>query len=166
MNWDALYAGFRDELDKIAEVNLRGLSSETIRSYPQPQPMPSEAYEKAQAILARAQQMQLPVEKTADAIRPDQLPQIKRFFRKRNKNDDPPPGKTEAALSYGGHTLAGAGAAKFTSGAVDEVRQAMKKAPLSPKAKSLALAGGAALGLGNKIRKDVRRKRWQKGHHP
>ena len=67
MDWAALKTGFRDELAKIGEVNLSGLSAETLMNYPQREPMPSAAYEKAQAILAKMQPGG--AEKTADLAR-------------------------------------------------------------------------------------------------
>lgn len=53
MDWSTVRAAFEDELYKIAEMSLAGLSSETLLNYPKPEPMPSAAYEKAQAILQK-----------------------------------------------------------------------------------------------------------------
>lgn len=165
MLWDALKAGFDDELMKIAETSMAGLSSETLLNYPQPRSMPSEAYAKAQAILKKAEQYNLPSEKTAnaDSPRPDMLPSLRRVVRRRR--DDPPPTKGETALSYGANTLGGAGAAKFLGDWVEKGREAAGKSGLSTKAKFTIMTTGGALGLANKARKEHRRKKWQAGHH-
>jgi len=47
----ALKKGFFDELRKIAEVSLSGLSPETILSQKQPEPMETPGSQKAMAIL-------------------------------------------------------------------------------------------------------------------
>ena len=159
MDWAALKTGFRDELAKISEVNLAGLSAETLMNYPQREPQPSAAYDKAQAILAKVQPGGS--EKTA-YIRPDMMPQLKRF---RRKEGDPPADKVDNALAYGGNILAGTGAAKFTGDSVEKFREAVTKKTFSPKTKAFILAGGALAGLGNKVRKEHRRRKWQEGHH-
>jgi hypothetical protein len=53
MDWAIVRTAFEDELYKIAEMSLAGISSETLLNYPKPEPMPSAAYEKAQAILQK-----------------------------------------------------------------------------------------------------------------
>lgn len=172
MDWGALKAGFRDELSKIGEVNLHGLSSETILNYPAPEPMPSAAYEKAQAILQKAQRYQSVApppqeEKTAGSPRPDVLPQLNRLLNKHmKKEDEPPPGKIDKAKSLAGHTLAGAGAAKFIHGAVETGVQTRRTGvqrfyKLDPKWQAGALAAGAAMGAGEYFRKQHRKRKWQ-----
>lgn len=175
MDWAALKTGFRDELAKISEVNLAGLSAETLMNYPQREPMPSAAYEKAQAILAKMQPGG--AEKTAGP-RPDVLPQLRRMLSRRES--DPPPTKFDKALGYGGHVLGGAGAAKFVGDAAETGLSAIHKrlqdkggtgfkvmnekfteGKLPARYKAGILAGGAALGLAHKLRKEHRRKQWQ-----
>lgn len=163
MDWQAIRVGFEDEFMKIAEMSLAGLSSETLMSYPKPEPMPSAAYEKAQQIIAKMQPKEM--EKEADSVRPDQMPQLKKLFRKRRKEEDPPPSVIDRVLSHGGHTLAGAGAAKFSGDAVEKIREGLfNKGPFSHRTKALILAGGATAGLANKVRKDRRRKKWNERH--
>lgn len=181
MHWKALQEGFRDELTKIGEMNLSGLSSETLLSYPQPEPMPSAAYDKAQAILARLPSIKTEgVEKTSGP-RPDVLPQLKRLLRRRE--DDPPPTALDKTLSYGGHILGGTGAAKFVGDAAETglsayhthlqrkgkeglkfMNEKFTEGKLPARYKAGILAAGASLGLAHKLRKEHRRKKWQKGH--
>jgi hypothetical protein len=163
MDWRLAREGFRDELTKIGELNLSGLSAETLMSYPQPEPMPSAAYEKAQAILAKVGPIKTEGVVKTSQFRPDMLPQYKRLARR--KAGDPPPDKIDTALGYGGNILAGTGAAKFTGDAVDKVREAVTGKTFSTKTKAIILGAGAAAGLANKLRKEHRRKKWQEGHH-
>lgn len=174
MTWEeALKAGFDDELKKISEVNLSGLSSEALLEYPQRQSMPSAAYEKAQAILAKVQR---PEEKTA-AFSPDpgRMPQASRLFgRKRRREGDPPPGKMEKLKSIGGHAIAGAGTAKFVGDFAEQALASRKTVPpfmmkkyyegrFPPAVKAAIMAGGAGLGLAERARKERRKKKWQQG---
>jgi hypothetical protein len=178
MDWATLKAGFRDELSKISEVNLAGLSAETLMNYPQREPMPSAAYEKAQAILAKVQPGG--AEKTAGP-RPDVLPMFKRLTRR--KENDPPPTKSDKALNYGGHVLAGTGAAKFVGDAAETgmsavhthlqrkggtgfkvMNEKFTEGKLPARYKAGILGAGAALGLAHKLRKEHRRKQWQGGN--
>lgn len=162
MLWRVVQVGFRDEMRKISEVNLSGVSAETLMNYPQPEPMPSAAYEKAQAILSRVGSVKTEgVEKTSGP-RPDVLPQLRRLARR--KDGDPPPNDLDKAMAYGGNILAGAGAAKFTGDAGEKIREGFGGKSLTPKTKALILIGGATAGLANKIRKDRNRKKWQEGH--
>lgn len=171
MNWAAIRAGFEDELYKIAEMSLAGLSSETLLNYPRPEPMPSAAYEKAQAILqkVRSNFPDAGVEKTS-RIRPDLMEPGPDAMLSKSKSE---PGATAQAKSFGAHVLGGAGAAKFMHDWVDTGRQAYQKpvtktvgkifkkkitmppAPANPKTKFLVMSGGAALGLGEYARKRI-----------
>lgn len=178
MLWRAVHDGFRDELTKIGEMNLSGLSTDTLMNYPQPTPMPSAAFEKAQAILAKYYPM-TGVEKTSGP-RPDVLPQLKKLLSR--KEDDPPPTALDKTLSYGGHVLGGTGAAKFVGDAAETglsayhthlqrkgkeglkfMNEKFTEGKLPARYKAGILAAGASLGLAHKIRKDVRRKKWKKG---
>ena len=181
MFWERLLDSFKDELEKISEVNLSGLKAETIQSYPQPEPMPSAAYEKAQAIL---QKMGPTPIKTAAARspRPDVLPELHRLLKKHKKEEEPPDTKLDKSLNWGGHVLGGTGAAKFIGDAAETGlaahnfnRIAKNKAPLkfmmnryyegkfAPPVKRGILAAGAALGLAHKIRKERRKKLFKEG---
>lgn len=181
MIWEALKAGFDDELAKISEVNLAGLSAETILSYPQPEPMPSAAYEKAQEILRKADSYRAQGFDKSSSPRPDMLPQLRRLTRRRDS--DPPPSKLDKAVGYGGHTLAGTGAAKFVGDAVETglsaahtrmqrhgkpgfkfMNEKFTEGKLPARHKAAILAAGAALGVAHKVRKEHRRKKWQEGH--
>jgi len=142
--------------------------------------MPSAAYEKAQQILTKAEQIraEMEAEKTAGP-RPDVLPALKRLIKKHD--DDPPPTKYDKALNYGVHALGGAGAAKFTGDAVETGLAALHQhaqkhgkpgfkimnekwyeGKLPPRVKAGILATGATLGIAHKLRKEHRRKTWKK----
>jgi hypothetical protein len=162
MDWTAFKRGFDDELQKISEVNLTGLSAETLLSYPKPEPMPSAAYEKAQAILAKVQP--LGTEKTS-AIRPDRMePGYDAVLSDKKKQT-----KSEVK-SVGAHVLGGAGAGKFLHDWVDTGRMAFTKPkinvpylrpqgpkPASPRAKFLAITSGALIGAGEYGRKRLKK---------
>lgn len=164
MNWKALRAGFEDELVKIAETSLAGLSSDTLLNYPQPKSVPTEAFAKAQAILHKADQFRaIGFEKISNSIRPDEMPQFKKIFRKRRETD-PPQTKLDKALSWGGHALAGAGTAKFVGGFAEKMKQHKTGKGFTPGMEAAIMAGGAGLGLLHKIRKDRRKKAWEQGH--
>jgi hypothetical protein len=174
VNWDRIRAGLEDELYKIAEVSLAGLSANTVLNYPAPQPMPSAAYEKAQAILQKAQQFQSlsapqeEEEKEAAARTPDSMPGMERLLRLRRRRqvDEPPPGKMEKVKSFAGHTIAGAGTAKFVHDWVDAVHHATKNTTdhhASPRAKALAISAGGLLGTAEYFRKQHRKKKWEQG---
>lgn len=178
---DVVQAGFRDELAKIAEVNLSGLSTDTLMSYPKPEPMPSAAYDKAQAILAKVSAYRAAGFQKTSGPRPDMLPQLRRLTRR--KENDPPKTKLDKSLEYAGHTLAGTGAAKFTGDAAETGLGALHKhlqskgkpgfkvmtekwteGKLPARYKAGILAAGATLGFAHKLRKEHRRKKWQEGH--
>ena len=180
MFWKAVQSGFRDELTKIGEMNLSGLSAETLLNYPQPEPMPSAAYDKAQAILAKVDQFRAAGFQKTSGPRPDVLPQLKKLLSR--KEDDPPPTALDKTLSYGGHVLGGTGAAKFLGDAAETglsayhthlqrkgkeglkfMNEKFTEGKLPARYKAGILAAGASLGLAHKIRKDIRRKRWKKG---
>lgn len=182
MNWAIVRAGFEDELYKIAEMSLAGISAETVLNYPQAEPMPSAAYEKAQAILQKVRSFHPDgAEKTsASRIRPDQYePGPDEVLAKRKGE----PGASAQAKSLGAHVLGGAGAAKFFHDWVDTGRQAYGKHPTqtvgrifkkkvpglplppNPKVKFLVMSGGATLGLGEYARKRIVKAHKAK-HHP
>jgi hypothetical protein len=173
--WDALKAGFRDELSKIGEVNLAGLSAETLFNYPAPAPMPSAAYEKAQAILQKAQRFQslsAPQEeaKEAAARNPDSMPGMERLLRRHwkahAKDDGPPPDKIDKVKSFAGHSIAGAGTAKFVHDWVDALHHGVKNTHdhhANPRTKAVAITAGGLLGTAEYFRKQHRKKKWERG---
>lgn len=176
MDWIAFKQGFEDELQKIGEIDLSGLKAETLLNYPQPQEAPSEGYSKAKAILAKVRQIPIYTEeeKTAGSPDPSVLPQMNRLFGRKKKNEEPPQGKIEKAKSVGGHALAGAGSAKFTGDFVEQALASRKTLPhfmtkkyyegrFPPVVKAGVMAGGAALGLAERARKERRKKKWQAG---
>lgn len=165
MFWEALKNGFEDELKKIGEVSLAGLSAETILSYPHPQPVPSDGYEKAKTILAKAQSLPLS-EKTAGPD-PSVLPRLSVLGRRKRKQEAPPSSKIDKTKEVGVHMLAGAGAAKFIHGAVEAGVQSRRPMPqrfykLDPKWQVGAVAAGAGLGAAEWARKRHAKKKWEK----
>jgi hypothetical protein len=171
MDWAAFKRGFDDELQKISEVNLSGLSAETLLGYQKPEPMPSAAYEKAQAILAKVQP--LSTEKTAK-VRPDRMePGYDAVLSDKKKQT-----KSEVK-SVGAHVLGGAGAGKFLHDWVDTGRLAFSKPkikvpyrtprgpmPASAKAKFTAITSGALLGAGEYGRKRLKKHQADKKKQP
>lgn len=112
MRWDATRAGFRDELEKISEISLAGLSHESVMRTATPAPpVESNALNKALAILARKDQF----EKMAYIIGAD-LPQYAGLQeatgtkKKRKKNQPKAIRETGSATA---HTIGGAGAGRL-----------------------------------------------------
>ena len=147
MRWDAVKKGLFDELQKISSVSIKSLSPETVLSAEEPPPMETVGFQKARDILTRAQ-----MAKTAGlrhGTPPDQLPKLT-SLTSREKKDDSAVGK---ATSFGGHTLAGAGAGRFMGefahGAKAPMNQAAKQALHSKKYwGTVAGAGLGAVGYG------------------
>lgn len=54
MNWDIVHRAFADEMEKIAETHLAGVSPETAQAMVRPM-METAGYDKARRILERAQ---------------------------------------------------------------------------------------------------------------
>ena len=111
MNWDAARAGFEDELFKIADVNLRGLSAETVMKASQPPPaMETPGFQKARDILGRASMMKTSASRhvtgSGSALG---LPQIQRM----KDADQKDPSLAGRATSLAGHTGAGAGVGRM-----------------------------------------------------
>lgn len=163
MDWEGIQQGFWDELGKIAEVNLSGLSTKTLLDYPQAEPMETPGLQQARRILALADQYRPAIEgaeKSAAAshgVRPDRLPSITVLVGKRKKQEKPD--KVDQAKRVAGHALAGAGAGKFLHDWTESAIQTGKKTTdrLAPRYKLLATTGGAALGLaelGRKVHKE------------
>jgi dihydropteroate synthase len=152
MIWEDVFPAFQDELEKIS-VSLAGLRPETILSYPQPQPMVTPGAEKAQRILALAEEKQ-PVKTAGFAGGPDTIPGFGSVFRKK-RDEDPPPDAVDKAKRVGGYLLAGAGTGKF----VTDIATGFDA---SPKQRAIGTAVGAALGGAELVRQHVKKKRWEK----
>lgn len=153
MDWEIIFPSFKDELEKIG-VSLSGLRPDTLLSYPQAQPMQTQGLEKAQRVLAIADQRK--VEKTAGfSGGPDTIPGFGKLFKKKNKEDEPPPDVIDKLKRVGGYTLAGAGTGKF----VTDIATGFNA---SPRQRAIGTAAGAALGLAELGRLKLKKKRWEK----
>lgn len=112
MIWDVVKAGFLDELAKIAAVDLRGLSPETLMSQQPPEPMMTEGYNKAKAILDRSQMM-----KTAGyrhGTSPNKMPAFSRLESKQEEKDPKTHAKGLFLSSMAGGGVGGAAAGHVT----------------------------------------------------
>jgi hypothetical protein len=126
MFWEGIRNGFFDELEKISEINLSGLSPETILKNSQPPPpMETPGYSKARDILQRAE-----IIKTSQAE--DTV-----FDR---------------AAKTIGPTLGGMALGK----GVGELANVFRPGTLSDEAKRKLMAAGAVLGTANTAYKKVR----------
>ena len=155
MNWDGTRTGFFNELAKIAEFSLRGLSPETVMEKSQPPPpMETPGFDKARNILARASQTKTAASRHVQRVLPLQ-PGIGKLT---HQGDESSP---EQAKSVAGYGLAGLG----TGGALHKAYSSMPKVyesmnrPMSDAAKFTAgarnnaignklMLGGAAVGAG------------------
>lgn len=151
MTWDITKAAFKDELEKIAEINLSGVTPERLSSmFEGAPPMETVGYEQAKAVLMKRQQMQ----KTAATPIP-RLPQLKRLTRPGFKNEDgPPPDAIDKMKRLGGHILAGAGAGRFAAEFTPHA--------VEPKRKFIGTAIGAGLGAAEFARKAYRQRKFEK----
>lgn len=154
MNWDHIRVGFIDELSKIADVSLDGLSPETIleKGNPPP-PMETSGYDKAKAILDRVESV-----KTAARKKPMEygtgMPEYGRLAR---------PGQsglsgTDKALSASGHVVGGMGIGKLMA----EYSHGLKGAKPSPRMGAAAMTVGGALGGARFVQKRLQERRMAK----
>jgi hypothetical protein len=113
MFWDHVFSAFADELEKISEVNIIGLSAGKVLSVPQPQPVEVEGFRKAREILERAEQTKV----SSVALAPGS----NRLMAK-NKDD---PRAVQQAKGLGAYTIGGAAAGRmigeFSAGRVPSV---------------------------------------------
>ena len=114
MNWEVIRAGLFDELAKIAAVDLRGLSPETVLAQQPPEPMMTEGYNKAKAILDRAQLVKTSASRELQRALPTKVGLQKMV----HQGDDSTPERVKSVAGYG---MAGLG----TAGALDKVYQSM-----------------------------------------
>jgi hypothetical protein len=155
MLWEHIRAGLFDELAKIAAVDLRGLSPETLMAQQPPQPMMTVGYDKAKNILDRAEMMKTAASRQVQRAFPNQ-PGIGKLV---HQGDDSTSEKAKGVLGYG---AAGAGTAGLIHKGITMipgVHESMRHHNLSQKAKYLAehrvnnigaglMLGGTAAGLG------------------
>lgn len=125
MNLYLTEAALRDELQKIAEVRLDGLSPETVMSLRAPEPMATPGLQRAREILSRAE-----LSKTANMTAPD-IEQASAQDRKINTFRD-----------AGKRTLTGAGVGRLLS----EV-SLKTSGNISPIRRTIGTAIGATAGL-------------------
>lgn len=142
MRWDRVKASFLDELEKISEVSLLGVSSERALAVPEPSPMETAGFLKARALLERAEQM-----KTAAAQQPGQKKQ--------------PQTVIQQAKGFGGHVLGGMAGGKFLSDFAHGPQLAMTDAARATQHRTgwKATAAGGALGAAEYGRRRI--KQWR-----
>ena len=155
MDWVHVQLGLFDELAKIAAVDLRGLSPETLMAQQPPEPMMTVGYDKAKAILDRAQMMKTAASRQIQRA----LPQRPGLGKLVHQGDD---SSNERAKSVAGYGLAGAstgGLLHKVYSSQDKIHAGMRAPGIHPDAKYLAeranntlgrhlMVGGAALGAG------------------
>lgn len=149
MFWEHVKTGFLDELTKISEVSLSGLTPGALLSAPSPKPMMTEGYQKAQHILELADQI-----KTSSVM---MNPGIGRLT---NKNSDDP-SAVQQAKGLGAYALGGAGAGRM----IGEFAVG-RHLPVGPVAQQAAhsmrwhgTAVGAAIGAGEFARRRIMQRR-------
>jgi hypothetical protein len=160
MDWEGLRTGFFDELSKIAEISLHGLSPETVLEKSQPPPpMETPGLTKAQAILDRVQTI-----KTAAPIRGSSigLPQ----YRSLGNSGEVPQTGFDKAKRMGVHAVGGVGIGKLMTEFGNHIHNVATKAPtpLKPSSKTslIGMGAGGLLGLANYARTAHREKKMAK----
>lgn len=159
MDWKNIQAGLFDELGKIAEISLNGLSPQTImeRSQPPP-PMETPGLSKAQAILDRAQTI-----KTAARVKGHTIgvPQYGVLGR---APEGPPPTAFDKAKKIGVNAVGGMGVGKLLTDYATHVKNVKGGIPLkpSPRASLAGMTAGGVLGLANYARNAHREKQFAK----
>ncbi len=148
MYWDRVRAAFEDELEKIAEISLHGLSPGSVLEHGNPPPpFPSAGYEKAKEILERAETIKLAapyVPNTPGAPKKDK--------------DSPKP--VQEAKSLGAHTLVGAGAGAMAAGMTFHPHK-LPDITKAHTAKWYGTAAGAGLGAAEYARRKIQARRQQ-----
>lgn len=154
MLWDRLLASFEDELEKISEFNLSGLSAQTAMSASQAPPsMPSVAYEKAKSVLDRYDEMQ----KISENL---QFAGALLQNRPRDQSDTSQP--VRDVKSLGAHAAGGAGLGALAG------RMSFLPGKVAPAAHAMhnrtwyGTAAGAALGAAEYGRKKIQSRRHEK----
>lgn len=147
MLWDHIRTAFEDELEKIAEISLRGLRPESVMAYGEPPaPFPSAAYERAMEVLQRAETIKLGaapyVPNSPGAPKTDK--------------DSPKP--VQEAKSLGAHLLVGAGAGATGAGMAFHPSRLPDATKLHT-AKWYGTAAGAGLGAAEYARRKLQARR-------
>jgi hypothetical protein len=159
MLWEHVKAGLFDELAKISAVDLRGLAPETLMAQQPPQPMMTEGYNKAKAILDRAQMMKISAVSRSSRQVQRALPGQPGLGKMINQGDN---STSERAKSVVGYGLAGASTGGLLHkgySMLPHVHESLRKPGMTDAAKYMAehkvnnlgfglMAGGAALGTG------------------
>jgi hypothetical protein len=155
VDWDLVQAAFRDELEKIGEVSLAGLSPQILLAQKMAPTFETPGLAKAMGILDRYEQQRVKLAAPQVPFNPN-LPQINRVTgaRKRKKEET---GAVEQGKSLAGHTLGGMGIGRL----VGEMSHG-PKVPLKEAAKQAlhgkrwwgAVAGGS-IGAGEFARKRI-----------
>jgi hypothetical protein len=154
--WDAVQAGMRDELEKIAEIDLSGLSPRTVIERGQPAPlMQTSGLDKAFRVLDRYDAEQ--AVKTAAPFIPfnPDLPQVNRVAGKRKKKSADP-SVAERTKSFAGHVVGGAGVGRMAGWATARhlpTTEAAKKLHHSRQWHGMAI--GAGIGMTEFARKRI-----------
>jgi hypothetical protein len=142
MNWLHLKDAFNDELTKIAEVSLRGLSPESVMDGSEPLPASESAgFQKARSILELAASQT----KTAARVNP-QHPGLGKLMKAEDNST------SESAKSVAGYGLAGLGSGT----AIHRVHASMPKVFESTNSPHLSAgkrfaANARVNGIGNKL---------------
>ena len=103
-----------DELQKISEVSLAGISHENVQRMASPAPpMETPGLTKALAILDRAQG--LPKLAFFDQVDNPSLPQMRRAAGVKKRKDKPTDGAVQQTGSAAAHTLGGMGAGRMVA---------------------------------------------------
>lgn len=156
MDWDLVQAAFRDELEKIGEVSLVGLSPQLLLAQRTAPTFETPGLAKAMGILDRYEQQQVKLAAPQVPFNPN-LPQINRVTGAKRKKKGEKVTAVEQGKSLAGHTLGGMGIGRLVGemahGPKVPVGEAAKQA-LHGKRWWGAVAGGA-IGAGEFARKRV-----------
>lgn len=141
MDWQHLKDAFDDELIKIAEVSLRGLSPESVLQGSEPlPPSDSPGFQKARSILELAASQGQPLEKVSY--------RYYQQFQGKKKEPELQPDAIDKVKSFGLHVLSGGGAGRFAA--------EFRPKGATPKQRFIGTAVGAGLGAAEYGRKRLR----------
>jgi hypothetical protein len=149
VDWATVEASFRDELAKIAEVSLAGLSPKTLLAQKPAPPFETPGLTRAMSILDRYEQQT----KTAAPRIPftGDLPQVNRVVgRKKRKTEGE--GVVEQGKSLGGHLIGGMGIGRLAGEFAHGPHPRMSPARIHSN-KWWATAAGGGIGAAEFARK-------------
>ncbi len=156
MDWPTIHIGFFDELSKIAEINLSGLSPETIMEKGQPPaPMETPGLAKAQAILDRAQTTKVAAKKTRVQGSAIGAPH---YLALGKSPDGPEPTTLDKVKKVGINAIGGMGVGKLLT----DYGHSLKNAKPSPRVMAAGMTAGGLLGLANYARTSHREREFKK----